>query len=105
MLHFVQRAFFEALLVYAVLIAGMTHCDVGIVAAEHNLATLGDDVTVFIDTRVDGCFFTAGAYGLDLGNRVRYLKKTHRAGEELGQKVRTQTEAHYRYVDLVYDAP
>ena len=62
----------------------MAHSNIEIVAAEHNLTALGDDVAVFVDTRVDGCFFTAGADGLDLSDRVRYLEKTHRAGEELG---------------------
>ena len=40
----------------------------------------------------------------DLGDRVRYLEKAHRAGEELGEEVGSQTEAEHGHVELVYDA-
>ena len=88
----------------AFLIASVAHCDIGIVAAEEHLASFGDYVTVFVYSRVDVSFSAAGTDGLDLGDRVRDLEKTHRAGEELGEKVCAQTEAEYRYVQLVNHA-
>ena len=88
----------------AFLIASVAHCDIGIVAAEEHLASFGDYVTVFVYSRVDVSFSAAGTDGLDLGDRVRDLEKTHRAGEELGEEVCAQTEAEDRDVELVYDA-
>ena len=54
-------------LVYAALIASMAHSYIGIVTAEQYLAALGDDVAIFVDTCVNGCFFTASADRLYLG--------------------------------------
>ena len=89
---------------YALFVARMAHCYVGIIAAEHYLATLGDDIAAFVDTCVYGCLSAAGADGLDLRDGVGYLKQTHRAGEELGEKVCSQTEAEYGHIQLVDNA-
>ena len=72
----------------------VAHSDVGIVTAEENLATGGNNVSVFIDARIYGGFATAGANGFDFGDRVSYFKEAAATGEEVCQKVGTQAEAH-----------
>ena len=52
----------------------MAHSDVGVIAADEDLATGGNDVSVFVDTGIDGCFAAARADGFDFGNRVGNLK-------------------------------
>ena len=44
----------------------MAHCDIGVVAAEENLAAFGNDFAAFVNSGVDGGFSAAGADGLDL---------------------------------------
>ena len=53
------------------LVAAVTHSDVGVVAAEHDLAALGDDAALLVDSGVYTCFLSTGADRLDLGDRVR----------------------------------
>ena len=61
----------------------VAHSDVRIVAADENLATGGNDVSVLVDTGINGCFAAAGANGLNLGNGVGDLKEAAAAGEEM----------------------
>ena len=53
---------------YRLLIAAMAHCDIGVVAAEENLAAFSHDFAAFVNSGVDGGFSAAGADGLDLGD-------------------------------------
>ena len=82
----------------------VAHSDVGIITADEDLATGGNDVTVTVDTGVYDCFVTAGADGFDLGNRVGNLKETQATGEEVSQKVGTQTKAKDRNIVYVNDS-
>jgi len=81
----------------------VAHRDVGVVTADEDLATGGDDVTVLVDTGIDGGFATAGADGFDLGNGVGDLKEAAATGEEMRQKVGAKSEAHYRNLIHVND--
>ena len=62
---FLIRCFFPTL---------VAHSDVGVVSADEDLATGSDDVTVLVDTGIDGGFVTARADGFDFGNGVGNLK-------------------------------
>ena len=88
---FFIRSFFPTL---------VAHSDVRVIAADQYLATGGHDVAVAVDTGIDGCFAAAGADGFDFGNRVGNLKETAATGEEMCQKVGTESKAHYG--DIVY---
>ena len=61
----------------------MAHSDVGVVAADKDLATGGDDISGLIDTGVNGCLAAAGADGFDLGNGVGDFKQAQTAGDEV----------------------
>ena len=82
--------------------AFVAHGHIAVVAAEQNLAALGDDVTLLVDAGVDGSLSAAGADGLNLGQGVGKLHEPLRAGEEMGKKVGAQAEAEYRQVLLVH---
>ena len=81
----------------------VAHSDVGVVAADEDLATDGNDVSILIDAGVHGCFIAARADGLDLGNGVGDLKEAAATGEEVCQKVGTQTKAHNGNIVYVND--
>lgn len=78
-----------------ILIAFMTHGDIAVVAAEEDLAALGDDVAVRVDAGVDGRLAAAVADGLDLGDGVRQLEQPQAAGEQARAEVRPQAEAEH----------
>ena len=62
---------YSLILLYPLLVAAVTHSDVGVVAAEHDLAALGDDAALLVDPCIHARLLTAGADRLDLGDRVR----------------------------------
>ena len=62
----------------------MAHSNVRIVSAYEDLSTLGHDVSVAVDSRINDSLTTARANSFDLGNRIRDLKKTAAAREEVG---------------------
>ena len=72
--------------------AFMAHGHIGIVAAQKDLAALGDDIAVAVNAGIYRGFFASGAEGFDFSNGIGQLHQPLRAGEEPGQKVRTQTE-------------
>ena len=82
----------------------MAHSDVGIIATDQYLATGSNDVTIAIDTGVYDCLVAAGADGFDLCYGVGNLKEAQATGEEVSQKVSTQTEAHDGNIVYVNDS-
>ena len=58
-------------------VALVTHSDIRVVAAEHNLAALCYDFAAFVYSGVDARLFTAGAYSFNFRYRVRYLEQSH----------------------------
>ena len=83
-------------------VALVAHGDVAVVAAQHHLGTLGNDIAI-VNTGIDGGLSTAVADGLDLLNGVRHLHQTAAAGEEPGLEVRPQAEAHDGNIIVVDD--
>ena len=83
-------------------IAAVAHGNIAIIAAQHHLGTLGDDVAI-TDTGIHGGLGTAVAHGLDLLDAVSQFHQTHGAGEQLGLEIGTQTEAHDRHVVVIDD--
>ena len=71
----------------------MAHCDICFVSADHDLIALGNDVHICIKSSVDGSLRSAGADGLDLGDRVRNLEKAAASREQMREEVGTQAEA------------
>ena len=71
----------------------MTHGHVSVVSADHDLFAGCDDISFFIYPRIDYGFRTAGAYGFDFRYRVGNLEKPSATGEEMRQKICSQTEA------------
>ena len=84
-------------------VAAVAHGDVAVVAADHDLIALGDDVALAADARVDGRLCAAVADGFDLLDVVRHLEQPQAAGEELGEEVGPQAEAEHRDVEIVDD--
>ena len=68
---------YSLIFLYTLFVAAVTHSDVRIVAAEHNLAALGDDAAVLVYSGIYARLLAAGADRLDLGDRVRELKQSH----------------------------
>ena len=58
------------------------------------LIALGNDITVAINTSIDGCLCAAIANGLDLLNGICNLHQPHRAGEKPGLEIGAQAEAN-----------
>ena len=84
-------------------IASVAHGDVAVVAAEDDLRALGDDVTLAVDSCIDGGLGTAVAHGLDLLDHIRELHEPPGAGEEPGLEVGPQTKAEHRHGKIVDD--
>ena len=61
-------------------VALMAHGNIGIVAAQKYLVTLGDDIAI-ADTGIDSCLGAAVADGLDLLNGIRHFHQAHGAGD------------------------
>ena len=72
----------------AVYITSVAHGDIAIIAAQHHLCALGDDVAV-ADTGIDRTLGTAIAHGLDLLDAVSQFHQAHRTGEQSGLEIRT----------------
>ena len=69
-------------------VALVTHGNIAVVAAQHHLRALGDDVAVAVDTGVHRSLRAAVADGLDLLNGVRHLHQAAAAGKQAGLEVR-----------------
>ena len=81
----------------------VTHGNVGIVAADEHLTALCDHVSVLVDASVDNGFFSAGADGFDLRDRIGNLKEPAAAREEMSEKIGSQTKTENRDLKLVHD--
>ena len=79
--------------IYSFFPASMAHRYIEIIATEAYLVTAGYYFTVLGDSSIYSCFSATGANRFYFGDRISYLKKALATREELGQKVRTQTEA------------
>ena len=88
----------------ACFIATVAHGDVAIIATQHHLSTLCDDIAV-IDTGVHGSFGTAVAHGFDLFDGISQLHKPAGAGEQPGLKVSAQAEAKHRHTEVIHNGP
>ena len=62
-------------------VALVAHGNVAVVAAQHHLRAVGDDVAFAVDSGVDRGLGPAVADGLDLLNGVRNLHESPAAGE------------------------
>lgn len=83
----------------------MAHGDIAVVAPQHHLGAVGNDVALPVDAGVDGGLGPAVADGLDLLNGVRHLHEPQAAGKQLCLEVGTQAEAHDGDIVLVHDGP
>jgi hypothetical protein len=81
----------------------VTHGNVRIVASDEDLTALCHHVSFPVDAGVDNRLFAAGANGLDLGDRVRDLKKTAASLKQAGKEIGTKTKAKHGNVAFVYD--
>ena len=82
----------------------VAHGNIAVVAAQHHLCALGDDVTGAVNAGVDGGFGTAVADGFDFLDGVCHFHQPQAAGEQLGLEIRPQTEAHHRDIVFIHNA-
>ena len=73
--------FNDLVLQHAPDVALVAHSNVAVVAAQHHLRAVGDDVAFAVDSGVDRGLGPAVADGLDLLNGVRHLHEPPAAGE------------------------
>ena len=83
--------------------APVAHGDVAVVTAQQHLGALCNDMAVAVDPGVGGGLRATVADGLDLLDGVRHLQKAQASREQLGLKIRPQTKADHRNIQLVDD--
>ena len=80
----------------------MTHGDIAVVAAQQDLAALGDHIAAAVNAGIDRGLAAAGADGLDFGDGVGQLHQALRTRKEMGLEIRAQSEAEHRKISVVY---
>ena len=83
----------------------MAHGHIAVIAAQEDLFSLGDNVTVCINPGVDGGFRTAVADGFDLCDGIGDLHQAAAALEQVALEVGTQAKAQNRYVATIHNGP
>ena len=83
--------------------AFVAHGGVAVVAAEHDLGALGDDVAVAVDAGIDSRLCAARADRFDLGDGVGEFHEPPRSREEVSLKIGPEAEAQHRDVLVVDD--
>ena len=66
----------------------MAHGDIRIVAADHDLSAVGEDVALSVYAGVDDSLVSARANGFDLADRIRHLEKASASLKEMSKKIR-----------------
>ena len=80
----------------------MAHCYVSVVAADANLVTGGNNVSVIVHTGINRGLCAAVAYGFYLLNGIRNLKEAPASRKKFGYKVCTKTKAHNRNAHIIH---